>query len=65
MSDESAARAGTARRTAASYDELALMRDAVDHMHLGLCMFDEHDRIVTCNRRYAEILDLPPHAIRP
>ena len=65
MSDESAARAGTARRTAASYDELALMRDAVDHMHLGLCMFDEHDRIVTCNRRYAEILDLPPDAIRP
>ena len=51
MSDESAARAGSARRTVAPRDEFALMRNALEHMHLGLCMFDEHDRIVACNRR--------------
>ena len=41
------------------------MRNALEHMHLGLCMFDEHDRIVACNRRYAETLDLSPEVVRP
>jgi diguanylate cyclase (GGDEF)-like protein/PAS domain S-box-containing protein len=45
--------------------ELALHRDALEHMHHGLCMFDPDGTIVLCNRRYAEILRLPPESIRP
>jgi PAS domain S-box-containing protein len=44
---------------------LELFRDAVEHMHLGLCMFDQDGRIALCNEGYAEILQLPPEKIRP
>ena len=46
-------------------DELALCREALEHMHQGLCMFDAAGTVAVCNRRYAEILRLPPHSIHP
>jgi diguanylate cyclase (GGDEF)-like protein/PAS domain S-box-containing protein len=45
--------------------QLATHRDALEHMHQGLCMFDPAGTIAVCNRRYAEILRLPPDVIRP
>ena len=65
MADHAASLAEAARRAAGPYDELTLLREAMDHMHLGLCMFDSDDRIVLCNRRYTEILDLPAGSIGP
>jgi diguanylate cyclase (GGDEF)-like protein/PAS domain S-box-containing protein len=65
LTDHAASLAETARRPAAPHDELVLLREALEHMHLGLCMFDDDDRIVLCNRRYAEVLDLPAAAVRP
>ncbi|HYD24069.1 MAG TPA: EAL domain-containing protein [Croceibacterium sp.] len=45
--------------------QLALHRDALEHMHQGLCMFDGEGRIALCNRSYAEILRLPAEEVRP
>src|SRR5690606_7436519 len=45
--------------------QLADYRDAVEHMHQALCVYGPDGRIVVCNRRYAEVLQLPPEAIRP
>jgi len=43
--------------------ELALqnrrMRSAMQHMSQGLCMFDAHERLLICNRRYMQMYDLP------
>jgi methyl-accepting chemotaxis protein len=41
------------------------MRVALDNMSQGLCMFDSHQRLVVCNRRYAEMYKLPDHIVRP
>ena len=40
------------------------MRVALDNMSQGLCMFDSHERLVVCNRRYAEMYKLPEHIAR-
>lgn len=45
--------------------ELDRYKTAVEHMHHGLCMFDENGRITLCNGRYADILGLPREAVRP
>ena len=34
-------------------------------MPLGLCMFDAQERLLVCNRRYAEMYDLPSELTRP
>jgi diguanylate cyclase (GGDEF)-like protein/PAS domain S-box-containing protein len=52
-------------RNAELEQQLALHRDALENMHQGLCMFDAAGTIAVCNRRYAEILRLPPESIRP
>jgi methyl-accepting chemotaxis protein len=43
--------------------ELALqnmrMRNAMQHMSQGLCMFDADQRLLICNRRYMQMYDLP------
>jgi diguanylate cyclase (GGDEF)-like protein/PAS domain S-box-containing protein len=52
-------------RAPAQQDQLALLREAIEHMHLGLCMYDAEDRIVACNRRYAHNLLLCPDAVVP
>ena len=41
------------------------MRVALDNMSQGLCMFDSHQRLVVCNRRYAEMYKLPDAIVRP
>jgi methyl-accepting chemotaxis protein len=40
------------------------MRAALNNMTQGLCMFDGHERLVVCNRRYTEMYGLPPEAAR-
>ena len=40
------------------------MRVALNNMSQGLCMFDSHERLVVCNRRYTEMYGLPPEAAR-
>jgi len=52
-------------RNAYLEEQLELHRDALEHMHPGLCMFDPEGRIVLCNQRYAEVLNLPPGTVRP
>jgi methyl-accepting chemotaxis protein len=42
-----------------------LMRVALDNMSQGLCMFDHNERLVICNKRYAEMYNLPPKIARP
>jgi methyl-accepting chemotaxis protein len=37
------------------------MRVALDNMSQGLCMFDAGERLVVCNRRYADMYQLPEH----
>ena len=41
------------------------MRVALHNMTQGLCMFDGDERLVMCNRRYAEMYNLPPDIARP
>jgi methyl-accepting chemotaxis protein len=41
------------------------MRVALDNMSQGLCMFDNNQRLVVCNRRYAEMYQLPDDIARP
>jgi methyl-accepting chemotaxis protein len=41
------------------------MRVALDNMSQGLCMFDRHERLVVCNRRYQDMYRLPPEVARP
>lgn len=38
---------------------------AIDNMSHGLCMFDSARRLLVCNRRFAEIYDLPDHLVTP
>ena len=48
---------------AALRTRLALFETALEHMHHGVCMFDTEGRVALSNRRYAEILRLPPESI--
>jgi diguanylate cyclase (GGDEF)-like protein/PAS domain S-box-containing protein len=38
---------------------------AVTNMSQGLCMFDEKQRLIVCNARYAELYGLDPQQVRP
>ncbi len=38
---------------------------AVENMSQGLCMFDSENRLVVCNRLYAQIYMLPEHLLQP
>jgi diguanylate cyclase (GGDEF)-like protein/PAS domain S-box-containing protein len=38
---------------------------ALENMTQGLCLFDDKQRVVVANRRYAEIYDLTPERIKP
>jgi len=42
-----------------------LLRDALNNMTQGLCMFDHSARLVLCNERYAEMYHLQPEQARP
>jgi methyl-accepting chemotaxis protein len=43
----------------------ARMLAALNNMSQGLCMFDRHERLVVCNRRYMEMYKLTPEVARP
>src|SRR5262249_23304762 len=45
-----------------SNDELHL---ALDSMTQGLCMYDSKQRLIVCNRRYAEMYSIPKELTRP
>jgi PAS domain-containing protein len=36
------------------------MRDAIDNMLEGLCMFDRNERLVLSNQRYRDVCKIPP-----
>ncbi|MCK1415493.1 EAL domain-containing protein [Bradyrhizobium sp. CW4] len=38
---------------------------ALNNMSQGLCFFDDDQRLIVCNRKYLEIYDLDPEAVRP
>ena len=38
---------------------------ALDNMGTGLCMFDADKRLAVCNKRYAELYQLPPELLEP
>ena len=38
---------------------------ALSNMPHGLCMFDAEQKLVVCNRRYAEMYSIPPELTRP
>jgi diguanylate cyclase (GGDEF)-like protein/PAS domain S-box-containing protein len=45
--------------------ELRLLGETLENMDHGLCMFDPEHRIVVCNRKYADVIKLPPEKVRP
>ena len=45
--------------------QLALYREAVEHMHQGLCVLDPDGSIALYNSRYPQVLALPESALRP
>jgi diguanylate cyclase (GGDEF)-like protein/PAS domain S-box-containing protein len=45
--------------------ELALYRDAVESLPQGLCLYDEQGRVALFNRRYAQLMQIDPAAMRP
>ncbi len=42
-----------------------LLRNALNYMTQGLCMFDRTGRLILCNERYAELYHLRPEQARP
>ena len=38
---------------------------AIDNISQGVCFFDGDERLILCNRRYAEIYRLAPEQVRP
>ncbi len=42
-----------------------LFEMAIDNISQGLCMFDDEQRLIVCNRRYAEMYGLPEALSRP
>jgi len=41
------------------------MRQAVDHMSQGLCLFDDNERLVVCNEQYLCIYGFDPAVVKP
>ncbi|MBV9704319.1 MAG: PAS-domain containing protein, partial [Methylobacteriaceae bacterium] len=42
-----------------------ILQQALNNMSQGLCMFDTHRHLITCNARYVELYGLPPDLTRP
>ncbi len=42
-----------------------LFQVALDNMSQGLCMFDENQKLILCNRRYLEIYGFSPNVVCP
>ncbi|WP_213287017.1 EAL domain-containing protein [Bradyrhizobium sp. sGM-13] len=43
----------------------ARLEDAINHMSLGIVVFDEKREVVFCNRRYTEMYGLSPEQVKP
>ncbi|MEH2531383.1 diguanylate cyclase (GGDEF)-like protein/PAS domain S-box-containing protein [Bradyrhizobium sp. AZCC 1588] len=43
----------------------ARLEDAINHMSLGIVVFDEKREVVFCNRRYREMYGLSPEQVKP
>jgi diguanylate cyclase (GGDEF)-like protein/PAS domain S-box-containing protein len=44
---------------------LSLCETVLEHIHQGLCVLGPDGRIALCNRRYAEVIQLPPEQVYP
>ena len=53
------------RQNQALRARLALHESALEHMHQGLCVFDPDGRVALCNRRFAEVIQLPAGQVHP
>jgi diguanylate cyclase (GGDEF)-like protein/PAS domain S-box-containing protein len=54
------------RTRIATLEAQALRYDtAIDNISQGVCFFDSDERLILCNRRYAEIYRLTPEQVRP
>ena len=47
------------------FQQTIISRAALDNMAQGLSMFDDEQRLVTCNRRYGDLYRLPPELCVP
>ena len=60
---------GANRRLRALVEDLRVQNlrfeAALDNMSQGLCLYDREDRLVVVNRRYHEIMGLPPGTLTP
>ncbi|NOJ41767.1 sensor domain-containing protein [Bradyrhizobium australiense] len=43
----------------------ARLEEAIDHLSLGIVVFDERREVVFCNRRYREMYGLSPEQVKP
>ena len=62
---EAPAQRAAASASASSHSQNMRFDAAVNNMSQGLCMFDREQRLVICNRRYADIYSLPPDMVGP
>lgn len=54
------------RATIATLEQQALrFETAIDNISQGICFFDAAERLILCNRRYAEIYRIAPEHLRP
>ena len=55
--------AGTIRSEPAHLS--ARLEEAINHLSLGIVVFDEKRQVVFCNRRYAQMYGLTPEQVKP
>ncbi|TKB09864.1 MAG: PAS domain-containing protein, partial [Mesorhizobium sp.] len=50
---------------AALKDQALRFQTAIENISQGICFFDADERLILCNRRYAEIYRLSPEQLQP
>jgi diguanylate cyclase (GGDEF)-like protein/PAS domain S-box-containing protein len=53
------------RRDAELYQQNKRFDAALENMKQGICMYDSTQRLIVCNRRYAELYGLTPDQVKP
>ena len=51
--------------TAVVDDPLHIYQKAIDYMTQGMCMFDDQQRVIVCNQRYADMYGLTSEQVKP
>ena len=46
-------------------EQMLLLESVIDNVPQGICLFDAQQRVVLCNRQYADIYHLDPDDVRP